>query len=66
MKVIQWSDLQTTVKGRKCSGFPDGMNDVAGTEQIIKLLFKHGMDHYLNQHIKFLIVILKLNIFKIS
>lgn len=48
------------MKGRKCSGFPDGMNDVAGTEQIIKLLFKHGMDHYLNQHIKFLIIILKL------
>ena len=54
------------MKGKKCSGFPDGMNDVAGTEQIIKLLFKHGMDHYLNQHIKFLIIILKLNIFKIS
>lgn len=35
------------------------MNDVAGTEQIIKLLFKHEMDHYLNQYIK-LIIILKL------
>lgn len=38
------------------------MNDVAGTEQIIKLLFKHEMDHYLNQYIK-LIIILKLNLF---